>query len=96
MSCVGDTLRATDKFTTEFESAVIRGNACEVTDDDEKIHALRLICQRHTPANMEQFDAAIEKSLARTGVWKIDIAEITGKRKKYDSSGKEMKFGRME
>ncbi|MEE0772023.1 MAG: pyridoxamine 5'-phosphate oxidase family protein [Anaerovoracaceae bacterium] len=96
MSCVGDTLRATDKFTTEFESAVIRGSACEVTDDDEKIHALRLICQRHTPANMKQFDAAIEKSLARTGVWKIDIAEITGKRKKYDSSGKEMKFGRME
>ena len=81
---------------TEFESAIIRGNACEVTDDSEKIHALRLICQRHTPSNMAGFDAAIEKSLDRTGVWKIKISSITGKRKKYDSDGNEMKFGRME
>ena len=96
MACVGDTKRATDKFTTEFESAIIRGNAYEVTDDSEKIHALRLICQRHTPSNMAGFDAAIEKSLDRTGVWKIKISSITGKRKKYDSDGNEMKFGRME
>lgn len=96
MSCVGDTLRASDKFTTEFESAILKGITSEVIDDEEKIHALRLICQRHTPANMHQFDMAIEKSLSRTGVWKIDIAEITGKRKKYDKHGEEMKFGRME
>lgn len=96
MSCVGDTFRATDKFTTEFESAVLHGNAAEVTDDAEKIHALRLICQRHTPANMHQFDRSIEKSLSRTGVWKIEIARIAGKRKKYDKNGEEMKFGRME
>lgn len=96
VSCVGDTCRATDKFTTEFESAILYGNAVEVTDDTEKIHALRLICQRHTPANMAQFDKAIEKSLSRTGVWKIEIAQITGKRKKYDKNGEEMKFGRME
>lgn len=96
ISCVGDTKRAEDKFTTEFESAIVRGMAEEVTDDEEKIHGLRLICQRHTPANMHQFDTAIEKSLFRTGVWKIRIAEITGKRKKYDKHGKEMTFGRME
>lgn len=96
MSCVGDTCRATDKFTTEFESAILYGNATEVTADSEKIHALRLICERHTPANMQKFDASIEKSLFRTGVWKIEIANITGKRKKYDQHGEEMKFGRME
>lgn len=96
MSCVGDTLRATDKFTTEFESAILKGFASEVADDKEKIHALRLICQRHTPTNMHEFDMAIEKSLFRTGVWKIHISEITGKRKKYDKHGEEMKFGRME
>ena len=45
---------------------------------------------------MAGFDAAIEKSLDRTGVWKIKISSITGKRKKYDSDGNEMKFGRME
>lgn len=96
MSCVGDTLRATDKFTTEFESAILRGKAEEVIDDAEKIHGLRLICERHTPANMHEFDMAIEKSLFRTSVWKIDITDITGKRKKYDKHGEEMKFGRME
>ena len=96
MSCVGDTCRAEDKFTTEFESAIIRGNTEEVLDDAEKIHALKLICQRHTPSNMHNFEQAIEKSLSRTGVWKIRIREISGKRKKYDKNGIEMKFGRME
>lgn len=96
MSCVGDTLRAKDKFTTEFESAIIRGKASEVTDDEEKINALRLLCQRHTPTNMHEFDSAVSKSLHRTGVWKIKIESITGKRKKYDIHGKEMKYGRMK
>lgn len=96
MTCVGDTQRATDKFTTEFESAVLRGKAEEVLEDDEKVHALRIICERHTPANMAEFDKAIEKSLFRTAVWRIRIREITGKRKKYDKNGEEMKYGRME
>ena len=45
---------------------------------------------------MENFEDAIAKSLDRTAVWKIRIENITGKRKKYDKSGEEMKFGRME
>lgn len=96
LSCVGDTLRAKDKFTTEFESSIIRGTAVEVTDDEEKIHALRILSIRHTPTNMAEFDDAISKSLNRTGVWKIEIEDITGKRKKYDKQGIEMKYGRME
>ena len=96
MTCVGDTYRTPDKFTTEFESSVIRGTASEVTDDKEKIHALRILCQRHTPTNMHEFDMAIENSLFRTAVWKIEVSDITGKRKKYDTQGKEMKFGRTE
>ena len=96
LSCVGDTKRATDRFTTEFESAVINGTAVEVTDDEEKITALRGICQRHTPSNMPDLDNAIERSLPRTGVWKINIESITGKRKKFVKDGNEMKYGRME
>lgn len=96
VSCVGDTHRLTDAFTTEFESAVLRGAAVEVTDEQEKIHALELICRRHTPANMDQFDEAVSRSLSRTAIWRIDVVEITGKRKKYDADGKEMKFGRMQ
>lgn len=96
LSCVGDTLRASDKFTTEFESAIVKGAASEVENNNEKIFALRLLCMRHTPSNMHEFDNAISKSLDRTGIWKIEIKSITGKRKKYDKNGKEMKFGRMK
>lgn len=82
ISCVGDTFRPPDKFTTKYESAILRGKAAEVTEETEKIHALRLLCKRHTPANMENFEEAVSKSLSVTAVWRIDIQEITGKRKK--------------
>lgn len=96
MSCVGKTRRLTDRFTTEFESAILRGAAQEVTEEGEKVEALRQLCQRHTPTNMQAFEKAIEGSLFRTAIWKIAIQELTGKRKQYDAQGKEMKFGRME
>lgn len=82
VACVGDTCRLEDKFTTTYESALIEGMAEEVTEDEEKIHALRLLCQRHTPKNMQNFEDAIKKSLKRTGIWKIKITSISGKCKK--------------
>ncbi len=82
MACVGDTCRALDKFTTEFESAIFYGQAEEVEEDEEKIHALRLLCERHTPTNMHNFEQAVSGSLPRTAVWKIRIHSITGKQKK--------------
>lgn len=96
ISCVGDTFKPLDNFTTEYESAVIKGQAVEVTERDEMIHGLRILSERHAPTNMAQFDKAIEGSLFRTGVWKIHIDSITGKRKKYGRDGKELKFGKME
>lgn len=82
LACVGDTFRPPDEFTTAYESAIIFGAATEVTEDGERIRALRLLCQRHTPAHMDAFDAEVERSLPRTGVWKISIERITGKAKK--------------
>jgi nitroimidazol reductase NimA-like FMN-containing flavoprotein (pyridoxamine 5'-phosphate oxidase superfamily) len=78
---VGDVIIPPTDFTVGYESAIVSGSAGEVTDRDEKIHALRLICERYTPANMAAFDEAIEKSLDNTGVWKIRIDEISGKRR---------------
>lgn len=71
-----------DKFTTLYRSAVVRGRTAEVTDKDEKIRALRLLCEKLTPDNMANFDSAIERSIARTAVWRVDIEEITAKEKK--------------
>ncbi len=92
MICVDDVKPIAEHYTTEYKSAMLRGTLKEVTDDEEKIHALRLICLRYAASNMEMFDSAIEKSLARTAIWKMKVEEITGKMKKYDAHGKEIKF----
>lgn len=81
LSFVGETRVPPGKFTTLFESAVAFGIAEAVTEEEEKIHALQLLCQRHTPDNMESFPRAVAKSLGRTGVWRITVEEITGKAK---------------
>ncbi len=96
ISCVGDVHLVEDKFTVEYESAVIFGRAEEVTADEEKTQALKLICERFAPSQMQAFDQAVQRSLHRTAVWKVQATEVTGKRKKYDHNGEEMKFGRME
>ena len=82
LTCVGDTAIQQDRFTTLFESAVAFGTAAEVTEDGKKTEALRLLCLRHTPGNMADFDRAVNASLARTGIWKISVEEITGKAKR--------------
>lgn len=68
-----------------------------VTDREEKIEGLRVICQRFLPRHMDAFDAAIARSLERTAVVRITLTEPPiGKRKQYDKQGEEMKFGRLE
>ncbi len=96
VACVGDTHRMEDEFSTEYESAILFGNASEVTDEAEKVSALRRLCERHTPLNMDAFDREIKRSLFKTAVWRITIDMISGKRKKYDENGKEIKSGRIE
>lgn len=62
-------------FTEHYHSAVAIGRAEEVSDRDEKIKALRLICERVLPKFMNRFDAAIARSLDRTSVIKITLTE---------------------
>ena len=79
-------------FTLQYKSAMAVGKAEIVTDRDEKIEALRAICQRFLPHHMDAFDDAIARSLGRTAVVKIILtAPPTGKRKQYDKQGNEMK-----
>lgn len=84
-------------FTLQYKSATAVGKAEVVTDREEKIEALRAICQRFLPHHMDAFDDAISRSLERTAVVKITLTEPpVGKRKQYDKQGEEMKWGRME
>ena len=96
ISCVGQIRVPAGKFTLEFESAVITGKAQEVTEEAEKIQALRVLCQRFAPGNMDDFGNALKRSLDHTAVWKVIPDSITGKRKKFDAHGQEMTYGRME
>ena len=83
-------------FTTEFESAIVKGTVVLVEDEEERIKVLDLVCQKYTPSKMDYFNMAIKSGLKRTNVYKIEIEEITSKRKRYDKDGQEMKWGRME
>ena len=84
-------------FTLEFKSAIAFGKAERVEDETEKREALRAICQRFLPQHMDAFEAAVERSMARTAVVRITLtASPVGKRKQYDVNGDELKYGRME
>lgn len=62
-----------------FASAVLYGKAEILEDDEEKTHAMRLICQKHAPDNTATFDRRISFSIPHLGILKIRISEITGK-----------------
>lgn len=83
VSFVSSNTAAKDSFTTYFKSTVVVGSAYEVVDEAAKIQALRALCLKLTPTNMDNFDRAIEKSLSRTGVWGIHMEQVTGKEKPY-------------
>lgn len=84
-------------FTLQYRSAIAFGRAELVTDEDEKIQALRIISERFLPGHMNAFEEAVTRSLHRTAVVRITLVSApTGKRKQYDKNGEEMKYGRME
>ena len=84
-------------FTLQFKSAIAVGKAEIVTEDAEKIHGLRLICERFLPQHMDAFDKSIARSISRTAVIRITLNEPpTGKRMQYDKEGKEKKYDRIE
>ena len=62
-------------FTLEYKSAIAFGMAEIVENDEEKVNALRAICQRFLPRHIDAFDAAVERSLSRTVVVRITRTE---------------------
>ena len=84
-------------FTLEFQSATAVGTAEIVEDESMKKDALRAICHRYLPQQMDGFEEAVSKSLCRTAIVRITLTEApVGKRKQYDANGDEMKYGRMD
>lgn len=67
--------REKNNFTEYYNSAVALGRACVVTDREEKIEALRLLCRRFLPKFMDHFEEAIDRSLDITTVVRITLTE---------------------
>lgn len=64
-----------NNFTEYYHSAIAIGKAQIATDKDEKIEALRLLCQRFLPKFMDHFEEAITRSLDITTVVRITLSE---------------------
>ena len=79
LSCVRHTKLLPERFTTEFESAVATGECEIVSNEEEKMMALRIISEKYAKSNMENANAKIAEVLHRTCVCKIEIARISGK-----------------
>lgn len=77
-----------NSFTLEFKSAMAVGKADIVEDENEKIEALRAICQKYLPHHMAAFETALAESLPRTAVVRITLTQLpVGKRKQYNGNG---------
>ncbi|NCE65211.1 5-nitroimidazole antibiotic resistance protein [Pseudoflavonifractor sp. 524-17] len=97
VTAVGDTHVIPERYTTEFESAVVRGTAEELTENQDRLEALRIFCAKYCgPQQMgERFEKAAAGSFGRTALFRIHMDEITAKRKKYAADGTELKYGAM-
>lgn len=84
MCFVGEAEAVPRKFTARYTSVLARGTACEVTEESEQAEALRLLCLRHCPADMDRFGEVVKAWMPRTAVWKIHVDSATGKASRGD------------
>lgn len=69
-------------FTTYFESVIIFGKVCEVTDSARKKTVLFALAEKYLPDFMEHAEHDITASLERTAVYEISLDKVTGKAKR--------------
>ena len=81
---VRDVVPLPEAYSTEYASAVVHGTVAEVTDDAERIAALRAIAERYAGREPRNFEAALAEELSRTLVWKITPTEITAKARLHE------------
>ena len=75
---VGATETLADKFSTNYESAIVFGEAIEIIES-EKTEALKSFIYKFSPDFKEEGMQYIEKAVSATTVIKIESQKITGK-----------------
>ncbi|MFF0453598.1 pyridoxamine 5'-phosphate oxidase family protein [Nocardia africana] len=78
--------RAAMHFSMNYRSAVIHGRPVEVTDPDERLHALRAIVEHSAPGAWDTVRAPDKKELAATLVLALDLTEASVKTRTGDPS----------
>jgi uncharacterized protein len=74
------------EFSVEYSGIVAFGTASVVEDRDEQVHALQILLDRYFPHLKpgRDYRGIIDEELVRTSVYRIDIRDWSGKRKKID------------
>lgn len=71
--------RAVFHNSMNFRSAVVHGEAVPVTDDEPKLHALRVITEHLAPGSWDYSREPSRKELAATAVLAVDLTESSVK-----------------
>ena len=84
---VGDVNLLPSKFTTEYESVVIRGLARIGLDEEERLKALHLLINKLSPEYKQLGEKYAQASFHRTEIIKIEMLQFSGKCKKVHKAG---------
>lgn len=66
-----------EEFTTYFRSVIVRGNIHRMTDPEEIMKGLLLLCEKYSPGI--DSDPEIAKCLDHVAVLRLDIGDMIGK-----------------
>lgn len=75
---VGKTNVLPDKFSTEYESVIVFGQAT-LLEGEEKINPLKALVKKYSPGFETEGDAYIKQGISRTNIIKLSITMLTGK-----------------
>jgi len=81
--------RAAMHFSMNYRSAVIHGRPVELTDHDQRLHALRVIVEHAAPGAWDTVRPPTKKELAATTVLALDLTEASVKTRAGDPSDDE-------
>ncbi len=76
---VGKTEIIPDKFTSNYESIIIKGSITIDLPSDEKTHALQLLVDKYSPKQKATGEKYIENSSFKTTILRLDIEQYSGK-----------------
>lgn len=79
MSAVSHAEIIPDEYTVAYASAVAQGRLEIVTDEKERMRAIKILCMQFDPEAGEKYVSCMKNSGARTCVVRLSVEEITCK-----------------